>query len=100
VPTGKIVTYGRFVVDIYPNKTETDRDRLTVGGNLIQYPGYVSTRSADLTTSKYLWNIPISTEDAKYMCLDVKKFYLRTPMDSFEYIRIPIKLIPREIIVQ
>jgi hypothetical protein len=42
VPKGKIVTYGRFVVDIHPNKTETHRVRLTVSGNLIQYPGDVS----------------------------------------------------------
>jgi hypothetical protein len=54
VPKGKIVTYGRFVVDIRPNKSEIHRVRLTVGGNLIQYPGDVSTRSADLTTSKCL----------------------------------------------
>jgi hypothetical protein len=71
-----------------------------VGGNLIQYPGDVSTRSADLTTSKCLWNSTISTEGAKYICLDVKNFYLGTPMDSFEYMCIPIKLIPQEIIVQ
>jgi hypothetical protein len=74
--------------------------RRTVGGILIQYPGDVSTRSADLTTSKCLCNSTISTEGAKYMCLDVKNFYLGTPMDSFEYMRIPIKLIPQEIIVQ
>jgi hypothetical protein len=54
IPKGKIVTYGRFLVDIRPNKTETHRVLLTVEGNLIQYPGDVSTRSADLTTSKCL----------------------------------------------
>jgi hypothetical protein len=85
IPKGKIVTYGRFVVYIHLHKSETHRFRLTVGGNLIQYPGYVSTRSADLTTSKCLWNSTISTEGATYMCLDVKNFYLGTPMDSFEY---------------
>jgi hypothetical protein len=74
VPKGKIITYGHFLVDIRPNKTETHRVRLAVGGNLIQYPGDVSTRSADLTTSKCLWNSTISTEGAKYMCLDVNKF--------------------------
>jgi hypothetical protein len=100
VPKGKIVTYGRFVVDIRPNKSEVHRVGLTVGGNLIQYQGDVSTRSADLTTSKCLWNSTISTDGAKYMCLDVKNFYLGTPMDTFEYMRIPIKLIPHEIIVQ
>jgi hypothetical protein len=50
VPKGKIITYGRFVVEIRPNKSEIHRVRLTVVGNLIQYPGDVSTRSADLTT--------------------------------------------------
>jgi hypothetical protein len=100
VPKGKIITYGRFVVEIRPKKTETHRVRLHVGGNLIHYPGDVSTRSADLTTSKCLWNSTISTHGAKYMCLDVNIFYLGTPMDSFEYIRIPIKLIPQEVIVQ
>jgi hypothetical protein len=35
VPKCKIGTYGRFVVDIRPNKSEIHRVRLTVGGNLI-----------------------------------------------------------------
>jgi hypothetical protein len=34
------------------------------------------------------------------MCVDVTNFYLGTPMDSFEYMRIPIKIIPQEIIDQ
>jgi hypothetical protein len=71
-----------------------------VGGNLIQYTGNVSTRSANLTTSKCLWNRTISIEGAKYIYVDVKNFYLGTPMDSFEYMRIPIKLILQEIIMQ
>jgi hypothetical protein len=100
VPKGKNVTYGRFVVDIRPNKSEIHRVRLTVDDNLIQYQGDVSTHSADLTTSKCLWNSTISTDGDKYMCLDVKNFYLGTPMDTFEYMRIPIKLTPHEIILQ
>jgi hypothetical protein len=32
VPKVKIITYGRFVVDIRPNKSETHRVRLTMGG--------------------------------------------------------------------
>jgi hypothetical protein len=99
-PKEKHVIYGRFAVDICPNKTETHRVRLTVGVNLIQYRGDVSTLSANLATSKCLCNSTISTEGAKYMCLDVKNFYLRTPMYSFEYMRIPIKLTPQEISVQ
>jgi hypothetical protein len=100
VPKGKNVTYGRFVVDIRPKKSEVHRVRLTVGSNLIQCQGDVSTRSADLTTSKCFWNSTISTDGANYICLEVNIFYLGTPMDTFEYMRIPIKLIPHEIIVQ
>jgi hypothetical protein len=100
MPKGKIVTYGRFVVGICPNKAETHRVRLNVGGILIQYPGGVFTRSADITTSKCLWDSTISTEGARYICLDVKNFYLSTPIESFEYMCIPIKLIPQEIIAE
>jgi hypothetical protein len=64
VTKGKIVTYGCFVVDVRPNKTETHRVRLTMGGNLVQYTGDVSTCSEDLTTSNGLWNSTISTEGA------------------------------------
>jgi hypothetical protein len=94
------VTYGRFVVDVRPNKEKVHRVQLTVGGNLIKYDGDVSTRPADLTTSKCLWNSVISADGATYMCLDVKNFYLGTPMEEFEYLRIPIKLIPLEIITK
>jgi hypothetical protein len=88
------------MVDIRPKRTENHQVRLSMGGKLIQYPGDVSTCSADLTTSKCLSNRTISTEGTKYMCLDVKSFYLGTPMDSFEYMRIPLKLIPQEIIAE
>jgi hypothetical protein len=35
-------------------KEGTNRTRITVGGNLIDYPGDVSTRTADLTTFKFI----------------------------------------------
>jgi hypothetical protein len=94
----KTVTYSLFVVDVRPNKEEVNRLRLTVGRNLIKYDGNVSTSSVDLITSK-CYSV-ISTAGAKYMCLDVKKVYLGTRKEAFEYVRIPIKLIPLEIITQ
>jgi hypothetical protein len=54
VPSSKTVTYGHFVVYIRPNKEEVHRVRLTVGENLKKYDSDVSTRSADLITSKCL----------------------------------------------
>jgi hypothetical protein len=80
VPADRKVTYGRIVATIRPQKSETHRVRLTVGGNLIDYPGNVSTPTADMTTAKILFNSVISTPDARFMCTDVKDFYLNTPM--------------------
>ena len=34
------------------------------------------------------------------MCCDVKNFYLGTPMSRYEYIKIPISIIPEEIIAE
>jgi hypothetical protein len=98
VPKDRTVTYGRIVVSIRPQKDEPLRTRLTVGGNLIDYPGDVSTPTADLVTAKILFNSVVSTPDAKLMCCDVKNFYLCTPMERYEYMRLPIALIPPEII--
>ena len=94
----KDVTYGRICVDYRPKKKEPNRTRLRVGGNLIDYPGDVSTPTADTTTAKLVINSTISTPNARYMCGDIKNFYLGTPMTRYEYMRLPIKLIPDEII--
>ncbi len=90
------VTYGRIVVLHRPEKTEPNRTRLTVGGNLIDYPGDVSTPTADTTTAKMVINSTISRPNARYMCGDIRNFYLGTPMERFEYMRLPIALIPQE----
>jgi hypothetical protein len=73
---------------------------LTAGGNLIDYPGELTTRTADLTTTKLLWNSVISTKDSRYMCLDIENFYLGTPMTRFEYMKIPIDVFPQSTIDQ
>ena len=62
--------------------------RITAGGNLINYPGELTTRTADLTTSKILWNSVISTPGARFACEDIGNMYLQTPMDRYEYMRI------------
>ena len=100
IPADRTVTYARIVVDYRPQKEDPNRVRITVGGNLIDYPYELTTRTADLTTTKIMWNSVLSTPDAKYMCADVKNFYLGTPLDRPEYMRMPMKLIPDEIIEQ
>ena len=100
VPQDRKPTYGRLVVSIRPQKKETHRTQLTVGGNLIEYPDNVSTSTADLTTAKILLNSVVSTPNAKFIVSDLKDFYLNTEMKRYEYMRMPITLIPKEIIDQ
>jgi hypothetical protein len=64
VPKNRTVTYAHFVCDYRPQKTEPERTRLTVGGNLIDYPGDVATSTADITMAKLVWNSVILTDNA------------------------------------
>ena len=97
IPKTRTATYARFVCDYRPQKTEKERTRITVGGNLINYPGDVSTRTADITTAKLLFNSTISDVMARFMGLDIKNYYLGTPLDRYEYMRIKWEDIPEEI---
>ena len=99
-PADRIATYLRIVAALRPHKAESKRIRFTMGGDRIIYDGKVSTPTADLTTVKVLINSVISTPGAKYMTIDIKDFYLGTPMERFEYVRIPVKYIPPDIMEQ
>ncbi len=94
----KDVTYGSFICDIKQNKTETHRTRLTAGGDRINYPEDVGTPIADMTLVKIMLNSVISTKGAECVMLDIKDFYLNSPMKRYEYMCIKITDIPEEII--
>jgi hypothetical protein len=89
LPPSRQATYARFVTTERPHKSETKRVRLTVGGNLVHYPGKVSIPTADLSTVKLLLNSVISTPGARFATFDLKDFYLGTRMARKEYMRIP-----------
>jgi hypothetical protein len=55
-----------------------EKVRWTVGGNRIDYPDNVSTKTANLTTAKLLINSTISTPNAQYMTANLKDLYLGT----------------------
>ncbi len=42
----------------------------------------------------------LSTQKAKYMCLDIKFFYLSVPLNQYKYMCIPLELFPPWIIAQ
>eukprot|EP00804_Cyclotella_cryptica_P000090 CCRYP_013749-RA/>CCRYP_013749-RA protein AED:0.16 eAED:0.11 QI:0/0/0/1/0/0/3/0/1031 len=94
IPCHRTITYARIVVNYRPQKDNPNRVHITVGGNLINYPGELTTRTADLTTTKILWNSTISTPSARFACADIENMCLKTPMDRYEYMRIKADLIP------
>ena len=71
---------------------------MTIGGNHLQYNGKTSTETAGLETIKIHLNSTISTKNAKYAAADIGNFYTNSKLDSPEYMRIHLSLIPQEII--
>jgi hypothetical protein len=74
IPKDRAVKYAQVLVNFHPQKTDLHRIRITARGNLIYYPGKLSTRTANLMTSKLMWNSILSTPGAKYTCLDIYIF--------------------------
>ena len=97
VPAGCKVTYMRLIITDRPQKEQPRRVRITVGGDRLDYPFDASTRTSDITTAKLLWNSVLSTKDARFITIDIKDFYLCTPMTYFQYMKIPVEVIPKEI---
>ena len=63
------------------------RVRGTYGGNITDYIGPTAAQTADMVSIKLLLNAAVS-ESAKFMTIDIKDFYLGTPMEKKEYMRI------------
>ena len=85
------IMYGKTVVTYRPEKEDPNRTRLTVGGDQISYPGNVSTPTVEMMTVKMHQNSVISTKRAQYCTFDVKDFYLNTPMECPEFMRLKLK---------
>ena len=94
----RTVTYSRIVIDHRPQKDNPNQVRITVGGNLIDYPYELTTHTADMVSSKIMWNSVISTPGAKFGGADIKNLYLEMPLNQYEYMQMPLKLFPEDII--
>jgi hypothetical protein len=53
-------------------------------GERLDYSGDVATSTADITTFKILIISTLYTEDATTMMMDIKNYYLGTPLPRFE----------------
>jgi hypothetical protein len=91
---GQKATYLKIVAADNLNKSVKQRVRFTVGSNRVDYAGNCSTKTVDLTTARCLFNSVVSSPAVSFMTMDIRDFYLNTPMAKFEYIRIAVRYIP------
>ena len=75
-------------------KDDPHQIQITAGGNLIKYESNLSMRTTNLDTAKLHWNSVISSYNAKYMCIDIKNFYLTAKLDYFKYMWMPWLILP------
>jgi hypothetical protein len=54
IPKDQTVTYARIVIDHRPQKEDPNHVRITVGGNLINFPFKLTTHTTDMVSSKLL----------------------------------------------
>lgn len=94
----KDITSGRIMCNVRPQKEEVFRTRLTVDGIRIDSDMDCRTPTAGLLTVKMLLNSVISTRGARFMTIDIKDFYLNTPMDRPEFLGIKIANFPDDVI--
>ncbi len=95
----RTVTYAVIVIDHSPQKDDPNQVRITVGGNLINNPYEFTTQTANMVSSKIMWKSIISTPNAIFGgSADIKNMYLQTPLDQYKYMKMPLQLIPNNII--
>jgi hypothetical protein len=102
VPLGRKVTYGSFVCDYRPLKDDPYRVRLVVGGDRLVYDDDPASPAAGLLETKLLLNSVISDahKGARFMSMDLKDYFLASPMNRPEYMKIHRSNIPPDIVEQ
>ena len=102
IPPGRKISYSNFICDVRPQKSEIHCVRLTAGGDKLDAYEETSSPTVSLIDAKLHFNSTISDahNGARNLGLDIKSFYLGTPMDhsKFQYFRVQINDIPPEVL--
>jgi hypothetical protein len=69
-----------------------------VGGDRLDYSRDVAASTTDITTFKFLINSILSTKDAEMMIMDIKNYYLGTPLPRYEYMRMLLSRFTEDIV--
>jgi hypothetical protein len=54
--------------------------------------------TADITTFNFLINTTLSTKYADMMMMEIKQYYLGTPLPHYEYMHMLLSIFPEEIV--
>ena len=76
---------------------KTYRIRGTIGGDRINYTGVTKANTAAMPVVKMLLQSVVS-DDAEFMTIDIKDFYLNTELPRSEWMRIPVKFLSAAIL--
>ena len=95
-PVGRKVSYynPQIRIKVKPGGESEYRVRGTYGGDISDYTGPTAAQTADMVSIKTLLNATVS-EDADWMTMDIKDFYLGTPLPHPEYMRVHIDQMPQ-----
>ena len=99
VPPNRAVTYATFILDYRPLKSDPYRVCITVDRDQLIYPDNAGSPTSNIIETKILVNSVISDAHcgAKFMSMDIKDYFLNTPMDTPEYMKVHYKHIPTDI---
>jgi hypothetical protein len=93
------ITYSKVVCKVRTEKRDnTNCTCITIGGNNITYPRDVGTPTGSIELVELLVISVISQRNARLSTMDLKNFYLNTPLNQPEYVRINLADIPQEFI--
>ena len=90
------MAFYKVVCTFRPDKADSNRTCITIAGQNIKYPGDVGTKIASLDLVKLLLNSVLSRQGAKFVTLDIRNYYLQTPLDRLEYVCIKLSGIPQD----
>jgi hypothetical protein len=86
----KEICHTMVVCKVRLDKDDPNCTQITIGGNPICYPGNVGSNTVLLELLKLLLNSVLSQKDAHFSSINLKNFYLDTPMPEPEYVCIKI----------
>ena len=90
------MTYVRVVCNYQAQKKEKEQTRIMIGRDRTNCSFDWGTPIAELLTIKLLLNSVIFTLGVKFMTIDISNFYLITPMDRYEFLRMKLDMFPED----